>query len=166
MTLPARHQSEVFRVVACFAAVVPLLGCSGRHTDKWRVGLPTPVPAAGTVTYKGKPLDGATVVFLASVPGKNRSLAAVANTDAAGRFVLRTFRDGDGAIAGHHQVAIRKSITVGLDGKKLVPNEQGDILEIPLEKHLIPEKYASHETSGLSADVAPGQRNQYSFKLD
>lgn len=166
MTLRARHQWVAFAVLGCSVAVLPLLGCSGSRFDKWRDGLPSPIPAAGTVTYKGKPLAGATVVFLASVPGKNRSLAAVANTDATGRFVLRTYRDGDGAIAGHHQVTIRKSVAVGPDGKPLIPDERGDILDLPLEKHLIPEKYASCETSGLSAAVAPGGRNQFSFALE
>jgi hypothetical protein len=146
--------------------VLPLLGCSGNRADKWRDGLPPAVPAAGNVTYKGKPLEGATVVFLAPVPGKNRSLAAVAHTDAAGRFRLRTFRDGDGAIAGHHQVTIRKSLIVSPDGKPLVVNEQGDVLDLPVEKHLIPEKYAALETSGLTADVSPRGRNEFSFVLD
>jgi hypothetical protein len=153
-------------MIGLAVVALPILGCSGRRSDKWRDGLPPAFPSVGTVTYRGKPLAEATVVFLAEVPGKNRSLAAVANTDSEGRFLLRTYRDGDGAIAGQHQVMIRKSIAVSPDGKPLVPNEQGDILDVPTEKHLIPEKYASTDTSGLSAEVVPKRRNEFMFALE
>ena len=153
-------------VAACMATVFCMAGCSGRGYDKWRDGLPPAHPACGVVTYKGKPLEKATVVFLAAVPGKSRSLAAVAITDSSGRFKLRTYRDGDGAIAGHHQVTVRKTIVVSASGKPLVPNDKGDILDAPVEKHLIPEKYASTDTSSLSATVSATETNDFSFALD
>jgi len=148
-------------VCAVFAA-----GCSGRNSDKWRDGLPPATPVKGIVTYDGKPLEQATVVFLAPVPGKSRSLAAVGMTDAAGRFVLRTYRDRDGAIPGHHQVTIHKSITVSPAGQPLAPNEFGDILDTPVVRHLIPQKYSTPDTSGLNAEVAPRGDNNFSFVLE
>jgi len=143
-----------------------VLGCTGRRPDKWRDGLPPAIPVTGTVTYDGKPLEQATVVFLAPVPGKSRSLAAVAITDAAGRFVLRTYRDHDGAIAGRHQVTVHKSVTVSPGDRPLSPNEQGDILDTPVVRHLIPQKYSTPDTSGLTAEVAPRSDNRFSFVLE
>lgn len=165
-TAHCRRRLAVLVAAGSLAIACGAGGCSGRRYDKWRDGLPPAHPAGGTVTYQGRPLGQATVVFLADVPGKDRSLAAVALTDAAGRFRLRTYRDGDGAIAGTHRVTVRRMVVTTPGGKPLVPNASGDILDLPTEKHLIPEKYASPETSGLSATVSAGGTNEFSFALE
>lgn len=142
------------------------LGCTGRTGDKWRAGLPRAYPATGMVTYNGKPLAEATVVFHAQVPALNRSVAAVGRTDAAGRFALRTYRDADGAIAGSHQVTVSKVEIVSPSGRPLVPDETGDVLEMFVQKTLIPKRYRLADTSGLSATVTEKGPNQFRFSLD
>lgn len=166
MTASGRHVYSRAAVATWAAWVTCSIGCMGRSPDKWRDGLPPAIPVTGTVSYKGKPLGQATVVFLAPVPGKNRSLAAVGVTDPDGRFVLRTFRDHDGAIAGLHRVTIHKSITVSPGDRPLVPNERGDILDTPVVRHLIPQKYSASDTSGLTAEVSPEGDNGFSFTLE
>lgn len=142
-----------------------LAGCSDASRDKWRDGLPPAHRAGGRVAYNGKPLEGATVVFITKAPGSNRTIASTGRTDAAGRFTLRTYRSGDGAIAGQHQVMITKAVMVSPTGQPLVANEQGEFLESLIEKSLIPEKYRSPTDSGLAATVVAGQSNEFEFLL-
>ena len=62
-------------------------------------GRPKTIQVTGTVTYRGKPVQGAHVTF---TPQGNRS--ASGETDAEGRFTLLSFAPGDGAVAGEHVV--------------------------------------------------------------
>ncbi|MGL4552294.1 MAG: hypothetical protein ACRC33_14035 [Gemmataceae bacterium] len=84
----------------CFLAAA-LAGCAP----------PGPVavhPTAGTVTYDGKPAAGVRVFLVPtsapSVPLVPQNPSAV--TDAAGRFALTTYREGDGAAEGGYQVVL------------------------------------------------------------
>lgn len=89
--------------IACLG-LLGLVGCSG--------GVPKlgTVPAGGTVTYKGQPLDGAEVAFVST--DKDAGKHANATTDSQGRFVLRTYAGGDkqasGAMPGDYIVTIQK----------------------------------------------------------
>lgn len=145
--------------------LLTLVGCSGALRDKWRDGLPPTHRTGGRVAHNGKPLEGATVVFITKAPRSNRVIAATGRTDAAGRFTLRTYTSGDGAIAGQHQVMITKTVMVSPTGQPLVANKQGEFLEPLVEKSLMPEKYRSPTDSGLVATVVPGQSNDFEFLL-
>ena len=59
------------------------------------------VPAAGRVTYQGKPLANIDVVF---TPTQGRRGSGT--TDGQGRFQISTFARGDGAIPGSHRVTL------------------------------------------------------------
>jgi hypothetical protein len=72
-------------------------GCSG-DPDMIRA-----VPAAGTVTYKGKPLETGNIQFHAE---KGRSASGAIKD---GKFVLTTYEDGDGAVPGKHAVVVSAS---------------------------------------------------------
>ena len=66
-------------------------------------------------------------------------------TDSEGRVVLSTVKSGDGVPAGEYRVSVFQTKTGGYyDG------EVG-------EKSQLPEKYASHETSGLVTRVVAGR---------
>ena len=73
---------------------IGLCGCGGSDG-------PQPVQAGGVVTYRGKPLPNAEVVFAP----ENQGRVASATTDENGRFRLGTFAPGDGALVGKHRVA-------------------------------------------------------------
>ena len=81
----------MFRRLFFFAAV-SLAGCSNATTS----------PVEGLVTFDGKPLAGAAVVFVPQGAGRD----ATGQTDAAGRFEMSTFEPGDGVLPGTYKVTI------------------------------------------------------------
>lgn len=133
--------------------------------------LPTTVPVTGTVTYKDKPVEGATVNFL----GEKSSVAASGKTDAEGKFTLKTMfgeKLVEGATIGKHNVAIIKTSSTDA-------GEMGDPKEMMAQmttnpaitsdykpKHLLPEKFGSPSTSGLEAEVTEGGPNNFTFDLE
>ncbi|MFH1301831.1 MAG: hypothetical protein ABIK07_12290 [Planctomycetota bacterium] len=133
--------------------------CSGTTEDKWTKDRPKTYPVTGTVTFEGKPLEGATIVFQ-STGGTPQ--AAVGRSDKEGHFQLRTFKDGDGAIAGEHTVAITCIKTEG-------PPEGANLDEVNVvikETSLIPPIYGDVNKSGLTATVKADQENQVTFDLE
>lgn len=132
--------------------------CSSSNEDKWTKQRPQTFPASGTVTLEGQPLEGATVIFRSN---SEQPQAAVGRSDKAGKFELRTFEDGDGAIAGEHIVSITCVKTEGPpEGTNL--DETNVVIR---EISLIPEKYGDPKKSGLTASVGPDQENQFTFDL-
>lgn len=142
------------------AMVFMAAGCSRYHEDKWSRDWPARVPAGGTVTYLGEPLEKATVVLTIRRDDKNRSYTATATTDATGKFTLRTFRPNDGAVVGTHKVQIQK-VTFSERPKDLPP--MADFT--PVETSHLPKHYGSPDTSGLTAEVTEKGPNQFVFEL-
>jgi hypothetical protein len=144
------------------ASCLLLAGCSGS-------GRPALAPVRGTVTYKGKPVAGATVVFLCE--GAPR--LAVGMTDERGGYQLTTYEPNDGAMIGQHVVTIKKRNTgtetadtdAGASGGAL----QGEALSKAIAQSMressqaakkaekagsvLPAKYAYLKTSDLRKDV-------------
>jgi hypothetical protein len=105
---------------------------------------PAAVPVSGTVTYQGKPVTKGSVQF---IPEVGRGAFGVI---VDGQFVLSTYGNYDGAIPGKHKVAV---ISSEPDSKK---RKDGDTAE----KYLIPQRFASPDSSGVEVDVPPqGNRN-------
>ena len=78
-----------------FAAGVSLVlvaGCSEQ-------GMKT-APVQGTITYAGKPVPQGSIMFQPE-HGPN-AMANIKN----GAYVLKTYRDGDGAVVGKHKVTL------------------------------------------------------------
>jgi hypothetical protein len=121
--------------LALLVVVVAVPGCGG--SDPYAVKT---VSAAGTVTYKGKPVPKGTILF-EPMDDKGRPASG---TIEDGKFTLSTYREGDGAVPGKHKVAV-----VATEEKKA---RDGDTTV----KYIIPESYASAETSGVTAEVPPG----------
>ena len=148
-------------VILCVTLLIPLTvsGCSGSSEDKWTKQRPQTYPVNGIVTFNGKPLPEATVVFHSN---SGDSQAAVGRTNQAGEFQMRTFEDGDGAVAGEHHVTVTCVKTEG-------PPEGANLDEIQVvikEVSLIPQKYADPTKSGLTAKVSRDQENSFTFHLD
>ena|SRR5262249_31418822 len=124
---------------------------------------PPTYPVSGTVTWKGKPVEAARVIF---VP-QSAVEAAAGITDAEGKYRLTTFVAGDGAQAGEYRVKVtqydtqkftkedqQKHVMTMEEEQKMVfpPND----LPIPPAKNLLPKKYESEATSGIVHTVTKG----------
>jgi len=109
----------------------------------------------GVVTYKGKPVAGATVVFIPT-----SGPTAHGTTDADGRFAWMT-RDENGAVVGDGRVAI-----TALPAYQFKSEEELTAAEFnKIGRSLIPVKYGRPETSGLTVSVKSREKNEFKFNL-
>jgi len=137
-------------------------GCS-RRPDAWQRAQPQTFAVTGVVTARGAPVENATVVFLSQPQQpewKWGEVAAFGETDVRGRFRLRTFREGDGAVAGTHVVLIQKTTY-----SPRSPTTDGDPASF-IEKHLLPEKYRNRSTTPFSAEVIDSGPREFRFDLE
>jgi len=114
----------------------------------------------GMVTLEGTPLTHGTVSFVPDNARGTRGRMALGAIGPDGRFVLRSFTADDGALTGFHTVAILcdELLPVPADGaaEQPVPDEA---------RSLIPVRYNDARTSGLTAEVKPGVKNEFLFNL-
>jgi hypothetical protein len=133
------------------------LGCSGGG----KAGNPNGRPAAGTVTYKGQPVEGATVSFIS--PGSS----AFGASDGQGKFKLRA-ADGDNVALGDYQVTVvKKEFTP----PPPPPSEQDyvppdpDAPAAPEPKDLLPTKYKTLQATPLKFSVTAEGQNDFPLEL-
>jgi hypothetical protein len=128
-------------VVLVGAAIV---GCGRRS------GLET-APVAGKVTYRGKPVPNGTVMFVPS-----EGPAAYGDIGSDGSYKLTTPGVGDGAVIGTHKV----TITALQDMNSALPEQRS-----PTPPPIVPARYLSDQTSGLTAEVKAKTNNEVDFDL-
>jgi len=143
---------SVGSVILCLLTICAavLTGCSGSS------GVPVG-KVGGLVTVNGKPVNGGQIMFLPTSSGP----AATGVIGSDGRYTLRTFKPGDGAVLGSHEVLIES-----------MPDHQSDVTEDVTERRRasrsaveIPVKYGIPRKSGLSATVTSGS-NAIDFALE
>jgi len=122
---------------------IVLTGCSDRIAT---------APVEGVVYYDGDPLHVGTVTFLPEEEGPY----ATGTIRPDGTFTMTTYDEGDGAILGKHRVMI-SAIS---EGTGLPEDPIGEPIL------LIPERYGSDKSSGLSATVEDIDVNKIDFKLE
>ncbi len=136
------HARNVSPVVICLILLLAAVGC----------GRPTMAQVSGTVTWQGKPVPDAMVLFI----HKNRPSAS-GRTDTAGRFSLTTLKPGDGAFLGPVRVTLQP----------FVPgNDLGKSTQPPPPRPDIPDGYRTVDKTPLTAEVVAGKKNVIDFKLD
>jgi hypothetical protein len=121
-------------------ALVAFAGCG---SDKSAMA-----PVTGKVTLDGKPF---TTGGIATIPVAGRGAMGRINSD--GTFELSTFGAGDGALVGTHKVAV-----AAYEGGSGGP-------EGSLGKSLIPMRYTSPESSGLTIEVTADGPNEPVLEL-
>ena len=138
-----------WRVIAVFLALAA--GCQDSN-------LPETAPVSGVVTFRGKPLADAEVVFFPE--GDARS--ASGRTDASGRYKLMTFSIDDGAIPGKYRITV-----VARGPARATARGEGSGMpgEMSLGELITPQKYATPETSGLRHELVSG-RNEVNLTLE
>lgn len=164
---------NLFRLVLCGGLFVAI-GCSSGNSG------PKLASVDGTVTYLGKPLAGATVMF---VP--NNGPIATGETDSDGKFTLSS-----GASPGVTVGPVKVSITAfppdqeapgasAVADQPKTPEEMAAYMKKaeemqkamasgqapPQPKSLIPEKYGKIDTSGLSFTVEASGNNHFEIPL-
>jgi hypothetical protein len=163
MRFAVTARTSYLPAVAMVAGVL-VTGCGRRVDDKWTRMRPPVYPATGVVEYRGRPLPGATVTFLAGKDDGTDPQAQMAygQTDSTGRFRLRRFREYEGAVAGDYRVAVTK--VEYIDSTPPNPDPGRDYP--PVEKSVLPDRYRDGATSGLTATVTPEGPNTFRFVLD
>ena len=139
----------VWIIGACAALALTAAGCGGDDG-------PQLAEAGGTVTYNGKPVQGANVVF---VPESGP--AAYGSTGPDGTFTWMT-QGQRGAMVGPGKVAI--TAFEELDE----PKSEEELTAADLEKmsrSRIPQRYGRPETSRLTATVTADGENNFEFEL-
>jgi len=140
---------------AIVAMVLVIVGCTRGS------GVQT-VPVSGKVTYKGQPVEGATISFMPE--GETRPATAISGP--GGAYRLMTL-DAAGAMPGHYTVVIRKS-DIPTESTKAVSMEEALKLNSrppPQPKELLPAKYADAARSPLKFEVKAGQKNTADLQL-
>jgi hypothetical protein len=147
-------------LVACVAVAA---GCGPK-------GL-TVSPTSGTVTYKGKPVAGATVQFM---PEKGSPCDG--RTDDSGKYTI-LYRGKPGAPVGPCRVTVSKpaapDMSQGMSDPK--PEDLARLSAATMAKKpapaakddAIPAKYSTVEKSGLKAEVtSDASKNVFDFNLE
>jgi hypothetical protein len=133
------------------AAMVGLwAGCGGE--DRVEV-----YPAAGTVTYRGRPADGAEVTLYwagESVPDRRFPIPS-GTVGGDGRYELTSFEPADGAPPGLYLATV-----VWLEAIK-----PGENPEAAARGDRLGGRYANPETSGLSVTIEPRENALPPFDL-
>ncbi len=161
------------RAAVLCVLVVLSFGCASE------VGIPT-YPVTGTVTQKGKPVEGAIVAFTPREVGSSASGV----TDASGVYTLTTRSSGDGAAVGKYMITISKYDKKPPAKAPPVSNKETDPSDITNEypdgynemqaaeiaaavsKNLLPAKYSQTATSNLEAEVKSTGNNKFDFTVD
>ena len=135
---------------ACLVAVAA--GCT-------RSQLPLLAKSSGLVLLDGEPIGGVEVRFVPDTSKSPDGRMATGSTDTDGNFVLSCFADGDGALIGHHRVAIVPKAGIVITGPTDRPVER----VVPAAP--IPRRYADERTSGLTAEVKAQSPNRFRFEI-
>jgi hypothetical protein len=166
-------RKSVFCAGFAIPVVLAILGCGDSS------GLPRRYPVSGTVTYNGKALEKGTINF---TPADAKGRAA-GGTITDGRYSLTTQDPDDGALPGKYKVGVLSKetdpSTVDLKLKKPGEGAQTEAEKKAMatyfpqkvaaraaaqSKSLVPAKYSSPETSGLTFEVKE-QPNTADFSL-
>lgn len=134
--------------------------------------MPKRVPVEGSVLFKQKPLEGATVVF----HGEGAPRVSSGITDKDGKFKLTMYDPSDGAIIGKHKITVIK-----LDTSKVVnqgPMDASDPGEAYTKamtlaakdpnmgaKDELPAAYSKPETTPLQETVTEKGPNIFTLQL-
>lgn len=144
-------------------ALFILLGSAAMMVCGCGRSLPETAIVRGQVTVGTNPLTEGMITFF---PEKGR--AATSRIEPDGTFRLTTFKPGDGAILGQHRVTIDAVKLSGAVGPVPTSFEEelvmGGIPSGGQVVWLVPQEYATLQTTKLTAEVKPGE-NEIDFDL-
>jgi hypothetical protein len=161
MRLPADGCGGLRRslVVGCLGGLVVAAGCRGQADPR-----PARVPFKARVVLGDTPVADAVVVLSPQGDGH----AATGMSDAAGDVVFSTFGSRDGVVPGRYSVMISKTEAssgdaVSSDDPAYDPAKAAAAIRPARE--LLPKRYKSPTTSGLTVDVPVAAGEPEVFRL-
>ncbi|MDR0869414.1 MAG: DUF4198 domain-containing protein [Planctomycetaceae bacterium] len=113
-------------------------------------------PVSGTITFDGKPLDGASVRFTPKSQGTGE--LAAGSTDASGNLTgVKTLSTGDpGIVAGDYTVTVSKMVSKPSNQTYTKP-ETGEVIKVTSSEETVPVNYTNIGKSPLSAAIQKGE---------
>lgn len=120
------------------------------------------VPVSGKVTYQGKPVEGATVSFLAE--GDARPATGISGADGVYKLMTLNY---EGAMPGNYTVLVEK-IETPPELTKVVSMEEAAKTgnqPLPKPKKLLPSQYGDATKSPLKFEIQAGRTNTFDLKL-
>ncbi|MBI3862297.1 MAG: carboxypeptidase regulatory-like domain-containing protein [Planctomycetia bacterium] len=140
-------------------ALIGVLGLGCGSDEK----TPELIPVMGKVTYNGRPVAGATVVFVSDAkPTKKKKddepaeKRVTGETDDDGNYELFWGENHAGAPSGKYAVAI----------SAIKPFAEGEDTDSEVVRpNRVPAKYGNPKTSGLTAQVKDDSDNAFNFDL-
>ena len=156
-------------VLSSILIVIFLPGCGNR--------IPV-TPVTGTIKLNGELVEDAMVTF---IPDDSSGTVATATTDKAGKYILKTYigdKTAIGAFPGEYKVTVVKRVQTNfpdLNLENLTPEQEEALSKqvsealrgrTPKYEYLVPKKYESQRTSGLTADVPEKGKTVRDFELN
>jgi hypothetical protein len=168
---------RLLKLLLC-ATTAALAGCGGSEQQAQH---PAVAPTAGTVTYNGSPVAGATVTLFSDTT-KEKGWTLAAQTDAEGKFeIMSRFAPGTefkGAPAGDYTIVVTKFETPAAAAPKdLTAYEEqfkkqqqaaasGARPEVTAAKASIPTKYSQDGTSPLKVKIEAAGNSDIEVTLE
>ena len=143
--------SLAFLLAVSLTATAIMSGCRKRAHEM--------APVNGKVIYRGEPLQFGNVMFM---PESGPPATGIIASN--GTFTMITRGEGDGASVGKNQVRIGCFDTQS-PSYKSPGSASGLVTEASLGKALIPRKYLSYETSGITVEVRSGVNEPFILNL-
>lgn len=141
----------------CLAAAL-VVGCSGQ------VLLDGAAATSVTVTLDQVPVEGAAVVFTPVNGGRSAS----GQTNANGVAQMGTTSVGDGVMPGNYKIVVVKSVeepSTAPEGDDTHQYQGRGAPLYPKQIYLVPKKYLTPKTSGLTATVKADEVNEVTLEL-
>lgn len=143
-------KSAMVRRTSPFFVAVALLGLLS--TTGCSDGKPRAYPARGRVVFTtGSPVHVGTI----ELKSREHGIQARGEIGDDGSFVLTTYREGDGAVAGVHDCVVVQMV--------FAENVQG---HRPSKLGVVHPRYGSYSTSGLNVEIRPDQENVLEVKVE
>lgn len=142
-----RNQTWLFSML-CVLAVFTAAGCTGGGDA------PELVQVTGKVTVDGEPASTGEIAFLPDSSKGNEGPQSSGRIE-NGTYTLFAPGGREGAVPGWHRVEIRCP--------EMGSTPSGESRAGGCN---IPQKYENAESSGLTAEVKPGEKNEIPFKLN